>query len=220
MASKNKRLKVDPNAIRKQVSDSLSQEKCLREKIDEITSLTLTSEADNFLVEAFLVCRFGFRKVAEVASMVSSIKFLPNSVAIQKISVSLGISTEEAKDAFDLFFKVKVFDDNKERFIEPRVITPPTSVCLDCQQQLVQHHPSTDVRIYTLKGFVKGEKWSLRCNGCQTTYNYNKYGSRANGWKLYANERNLVESSDCCYLERKVFDWMGSLRYDSSRIVL
>ena len=158
MASKNKRLKVDPNAIRKQVSDSLSQEKCLREKIDEITSLTLTSEADNFLVEAFLVCRFGFRKVAEVASMVSSIKCLPNSVAIQKISVSLGISTEEAKDAFDLFFKVKVFDDNKEGFIEPRVITPPTSVCLDCQQQLVQHHPSTDVRIYTLKGFVKGEK--------------------------------------------------------------
>ena len=86
MASKNKRLKVDPNAIRKQVSDSLSQEKCLREKIDEITSLTLTSEADNFLIEAFLVCRFGFRKVAEVASMVSSIKFLPNSVAIQKTS--------------------------------------------------------------------------------------------------------------------------------------
>jgi hypothetical protein len=72
----------------------------LREKIDEITSLTLTSEADNFLVEAFLVCRFGFRKVAEVASMVSSIKFLPNSVAIQKISVSLGISTEEAKVCF------------------------------------------------------------------------------------------------------------------------
>jgi hypothetical protein len=132
----------------------------------------------------------------------------------------LGSPQKRQRYAFDLFFKVKVFDDNKEGFIEPRVITPPTSICLDCQQQLVQHHPSTDVRIYTLKGFVKVEKWSLRCSGCQTTYNYNKYGSHANGWKLYANERNIVESSDCCYLECKVFDWMGSLRYDSSRIVL
>ena len=85
-------------------------------------------------------------------------------------------------------------------------------MCFNCQKQLVKHHPSTEVRIYTLEGLVRGEKWSLRCNGCDTTYNYGKYGSR-NGWKLYDNERNLVESSDCCYLERKLFNWMGSLRY-------
>ncbi len=44
------------------------------------------------------------------------------------------------------------------------------------------------------------------------TYNYRKWGN-SNGWKTYPSPITLVESSDCCFMEREVFNWMTSLRY-------
>ena len=85
-----KRLKIDPDICSKQVSHSLSLERCLRDKIGEITSLNLTSQAENCAIEVFLVCPFGVQKVVEIASMVSSVK----AVAIQKISENIEISTD------------------------------------------------------------------------------------------------------------------------------
>ena len=38
--------------------------------------------------------------------------------------------------------------------------------------------------------------------------------------KLYKCERNLVESSDCSFLEHKLFDWMGSLRYMNYKVAI
>jgi len=204
-----KKLRIDTSALREKASDSLSEEKSLRVKIKEISCLNVKSTADNSSVEVFLVCRFGLRKVVEAASIVSSVQFLPKNVAIAKVAQILGSTTEEANNLINLLEKMEVNIGRDD--VGSRVLTPPTSICLDCQQQLVAHHDPTEVRVFTLKGYVKGEKWSLRCNACQNTYSYNKYGSR-NGWKLYPNERNLVESSDCCFLEREVFNWMTSLR--------
>ena len=196
-----KKFKIDPNALCSHVSDSLYEANCLKNKISEISSINVGITADSQSVEVFLICRFGLKIVQEVVSMLSSARFLPGSVVISKVARILGICEPDVKNVIHLFEKAESFNGsiNTSKNEELNVIlTPPTSICFDCQQQLVVNHAPTEVRIYTLKGFVNGEKWSLRCNGCKSTYNYSKYGSR-NGWKMYPNQRTLVESSDCCF---------------------
>ena len=51
--------------------------------------------------------------------MVSSVKFLPKAVAIQKISENLEISTdstEEGKNLFELFSKIQLFDGDEKGY--------------------------------------------------------------------------------------------------------
>jgi hypothetical protein len=168
----------------------------------------LKSTSDTSLVEMYLVCRFGMRKIVEVVSFLCSSTCLPRSSTNPKVANIIGTSTEEAANRSELLKQVQVLGGDVSPPHGSKVLTPPTSICLDCQQQLVMHHAKSEVRVYMSKGLVNGEKWSLRCNGCQCTYSYSKYGNRTSGWKLYPNQRPLVESSDCCFLDRDVYDFV------------
>jgi hypothetical protein len=161
-----------------------------------------------------LVCRFGLSKVSEVLSKLNSISALPKSVTEGKLAEVLRIGAEEVAKVLPLLEKLCKKKVEEEVRI---ILTSPTSQCPSCGQDLVKHHRPTAVRVYTLKGLVNGEKWSLRCNGCKTICSYSKYGgaNESSRWNLYENERVFVEASDCCFLEREVFDWMTSLRYDT-----
>ena len=189
-SNRSKKLKIDPNAIRQQVSYSVSEEQNLENKISEISSLKVGPTANERSMEVYLVCQFGMRKMVKVSLMLSSASFLPENVAISKIICILETTEEVAKNVLIHLVNKKAnsgFDTivNKN---EVKVVTPPTSTCLDCKKQLVLNH------------------------ACKLTYNYSKWGN-SNGWKMYPSPRTLVESSDCCFMERKVFNWMTSFGY-------
>ena len=173
-----KKLRIDPNAIRQQVSYSVSEEQNLENKISEISSLKVGPTANERSMEVYLVCQFGMRKMVEVSLMLSSASFLPKNVAISKIICILETTEEVAKNVLIHLVNKKAnsgFDTivNKNGV---KILTS-TSTCLDCKKQLVLNHAATDVRVYTLKVLSVGEKWSLRCNACKLTYNYSKWGN-------------------------------------------
>ena len=155
-----KKFKIDVNAIRSDVTHSLSQAKVLKDKIAEISLLSVGSAADVSSLEVYFVCRFGLKKVQQAISVLSSAKFLPETIAIAKVAGILELSCEDVKKIINLFKKVESRgSDVRNREV---ILTPPRSTCIECHQQLVVNHDPTKVRIYTLKRFINGEKWSLR----------------------------------------------------------
>ena len=124
-----KKLKIDPNALCSHVSDSLYEANCLKNKISEISSINVGITADSQSVEVFLICRFGLKIVQEVVSMLSSARFLPESVVISKVARILGICEPDVKNVIHLFEKAESFNGsiNTSKNEELNVIlTPPT----------------------------------------------------------------------------------------------
>lgn len=210
-----KKLKIDPVAIQKRVSESIAKTKSLEEKIAEVSAFRFTPPTSRLTnsrtsFEAYLVCRFGLSKVSEALKVVKC--HLPNVVKEKELSKCLGAPEEEGSVLLGLFGGREVSRLDSTRTATIQLLTPPSATCYSCERQLVVNHPPTTVRIYTVEGLAYGEKWSLRCNGCQHTYSYSKYGSPSDHWSLYPDERELIEASDTCFVERKVFQWMTSLR--------
>lgn len=93
----------------------------------------------------------------------------------------------------------------------PYLLTPPTGVCIVCSDTLSEHNKTCDVTVYGLLGKVSGLKFSLRCDRCKLNYNYDRYGDRARGWRLYEAQRPLVEASDVCFVDRKLLEFQCAL---------
>ena len=200
-SARAKKLKIDPTALRLSVSKSLSEEKDLRCKISEIANFNIgPNVSDSHSIEVYLVSRLGFSRVLEAAGTLSSCRSLPAAIINENISSVLGLPADDVAPLIPLLQQISTK-------IQPReILAPPTSLCLTCQQQLTKNHDSITVRVYTVKGLVEGRKWNLRCNSCKSSYGYSMYGSRNEShMRLYPDRRDLVEASDCCFLERELF---------------
>ena len=91
------------------------------------------------------------------------------------------------------------------------ILSPPTGVCIFCSSKLSENNSACDVSIYGLLGKMVGLKFSLRCVSCKINYNYDRYGDTTRGWRLYEDQRPLVEASDVCFVEQKLFDFQCTL---------
>ncbi|XP_064393011.1 uncharacterized protein LOC135340449 isoform X3 [Halichondria panicea] len=93
----------------------------------------------------------------------------------------------------------------------PPLLTPPTNTCFDCDRPLVSNH-SCHIKCYSLNGFVRGRKCTLRCKACNITYNYAHFGNKSeNGFRMYSQTQTYVEVSDTVYFSRDLLEWQCSL---------
>ena len=100
-------------------------------------------------------------------------------------------------------------------------LAPPVKACIQpkCSMHgrpgsLYSPHPPIQATVFTLSGPVPATKISLRCKGCSTIYNYNKYGKKnTEGERLYDCQRDLVEVTDVVYCSREMYSLFCSLRY-------
>lgn len=100
------------------------------------------------------------------------------------------------------------------------ILTPPNDTCinLECSHQgkrcsLIKNHNPTFVTVFTLSGPIVGQKFTLRCSGCSTIYNYSQFGKKhTDGECYYSCRRDLIEISDTIYAERELYNFFNSLR--------
>lgn len=210
-----KRRQLDVGDIRKKAQQSLEEERKLRTLLDQVLCLDVSSlqKVETASISKYLVCRFGLEKVILAREVVILSSALPERIFREKLSEVLIIAEEDIGPFVPLFKDMaRSPEDNSSVDVKSTVLAPPTSQCCVCSEELVTNHQPTTVRFYTMKGLQHISKWSLRCNSCQSSYNVTKYGSPRDGWSMYPKKREFVEASDCCFLERSVFNWMTSLR--------
>lgn len=98
----------------------------------------------------------------------------------------------------------------------PCILVPPTSTCLICPTApLLSVHHECSVVVHGFGGAKQATKISTRCQACRGIYNYSNYGNASSGWNLYAGQRDYVEASDLCFVERRMYKLQCSLAYVS-----
>lgn len=144
-----KKMKIDLLALKAKVS--LSSEKIVNSKIEEIKKEDIAPDADIATIGAHLVFHHGIKI------------FFPKQVKEQVL-----VEENIYKDKFGLFLSLKNYNIDTARSI----LAPPTSFFPLCESGLVLHHRETSVRVYTLIGQVTGQKWSLWCCHCNAICGY------------------------------------------------
>ena len=84
------------------------------------------------------------------------------------------------------------------------VLKPPCTSCLDCGGALCYYNTPSKVTLFTLDDIKPGLKITLKCNLCNISYGYARYGDSKNGYKFYATSRQYIEASNVTYIDRKV----------------
>ncbi len=96
------------------------------------------------------------------------------------------------------------------------ILLPPTSTCLVCTTApLLSVHHECNVVVHGLSGAKQATKITTRCQSCRAIYNYTNYGNASSGWSLYEEQREYVEASDLCFVERQMYKLQCSLAYVS-----
>ena len=90
---------------------------------------------------------------------------------------------------------------------------PPTTTCTRCSRSLETHNPPVKVIVYTMTGPLLGTKITLRCVHCCLSYRYSRYGSEAEGYQYYSHQRQFVEASQVCYVDRELHQMWIASRY-------
>lgn len=88
----------------------------------------------------------------------------------------------------------------------PLILCPPVATCYDCGNPLVKNR-QTSIKVYSLQGYKKALKYTLRCKPCNIYYNYANFGNKHElGFRHYPTERNFVEASDTVYFSRTILN--------------
>ena len=94
-----------------------------------------------------------------------------------------------------------------------RVLGPPLTCCLNCNQNLVHNHV-TDIKIYSFDGVDRGKKVTLRCKDCKLLYNYSQFGNKHDqGFRFYSEPQPYIEVSDTVYFDRGLHELQCCLAY-------
>ena len=94
-------------------------------------------------------------------------------------------------------------------------LTPPVMNCLDCEKLLTMHNKPSKATLFTLEGPVPCTKVTLECRDCSVHYGITKFFRSCElGSRFYPNEFpiDVIEVSNVTYINRKLYDWMPSLR--------
>ena len=83
-------------------------------------------------------------------------------------------------------------------------LKPPCTSCLDCGGALCYYNTPSKVTLFTLDDVKPGLKISLKCNLCNISYGYARYGDSKKGYKFYAKSRQCIEASNVTYMDRKL----------------
>ena len=141
--------------------------------------------------------KYGLQVTYECVSFLKSSSLLPCS-ARKRLFEKFKQTAVEEFDSFDSVSNVSSELHNKRE-----VLSLPTSMCLVCENSTLSVNNQCDVVLYGLSGSYTATKVSTRCQSCRKIYNYSTYGNVAEGWKLYKEERDLVEVSDVCCLKKE-----------------
>lgn len=173
---------------------------------DQFVSINFENlRGDTRTLESWLVAKYGLQVTYECVRFLKSSSPLPYS-ARKRLFEKF---KQTVVDDFDAFHSVSnVFSEVHSKI---EVLSPPTSMCLTCENSTLSVNNQCDVVVYGLSGSCTATKFSTRCQSCRKIYNYSRYGNVAEGWKLYKEERDLVEASDVCFVERRMFEMQCSL---------
>lgn len=84
------------------------------------------------------------------------------------------------------------------------VLKPPCTSCFDCGGSLYYYNTPSRVTLFTQDDIKPGLKISLKCNLCNISYGYARYGDSKKGYKFYAKPRQYIEASNATYMDRKL----------------
>jgi hypothetical protein len=96
-----------------------------------------------------------------------------------------------------------------------RFLTPPVTTCLDCEKLLTTHNKPSKATLFTREGPVPCTKIILECRDCSVRYGIAKFFRSGDmGSHFYPNKFpiDVIEVSNVTYINRKLYDWIPSLR--------
>ena len=92
-----------------------------------------------------------------------------------------------------------------------RILSPPTSICLECGRDLVQYHQCS-IKCYSMSGLEAATKITLRCIKCSLLYNYSQFGNKRElGFRFYPEPREYIEATDAILIHRQLLELQCSL---------
>lgn len=202
--------------IRQQVDEEIS----FRRHLEQFRSFPAENVADQNVegLDAWIVAKFGLVTAMELLSFARSTislpavtrkrmfgKFFP-SIDVKYLPL---VETVARRD-------LPAECENFNYCGSPCILVPPTSTCLICPTApLLSVHHECSVVVHGFGGAKQATKISTRCQACRGTYNYSNYGNASSGWNLYAGQRDYVEASDLCFVERRMYKLQCSLAYVS-----
>ena len=102
-----------------------------------------------------------------------------------------------------------------------KFLTPPVSLCMQCDKKLSVRNNPSKAKVFTLNGPIPCSKVTLECRDCCYIYGICNY-SDAKGTHFYPREMaaaiELVEVSNETYFDQKLYKWFPSLRLVSSYV--
>jgi hypothetical protein len=109
-----------------------------------------------------------------------------------------------------LFMSVDTDLSNQDSLLD-KYLTPPVSVCIQCDKRLsMRNNPSRAV-LFMLNGPVPCSKFTLECRDCSIHFGVCNYTDRS-GTCFYLLNLDLIEVSNVTYFHRDLYQWMSSLR--------
>ena len=161
-----------------------------------------------------LLKKYGLAFVSSMASVTPDLRVLPAASRTQALLLLFPNITED--DGKVLYNCIRLLSRRNMLVPGPaekvHVLSPPSDSCCFCHSPLVSHNNPVKVDCFNIEGKFPAVKVSLRCNHCIIFYGYSKYGNPQVGWRLYVNERNAVEVSDVCFVDRfLLMRWQISL---------
>lgn len=166
-------------------------------------------EVNTRTLESWLVAKFGLQVTQKCVTFLKSTTSLPCS-SRRRLLEKFNPTVVEHFDVLDAVSNVFSISESPSNTVQ--VLTPPTSKCLVCKSSItLSVYNQCDVVVFGLRGSFAATKVTIRCQSCRLVYNYSTFGNVADGWRLYEEERDLVEDSDVCYIERQMFEMQCSL---------
>ena len=173
------------------------------------TDLLELSEAEILkLSEGEILCWLYEKFDVGVVDKIRALYSYGSSISPQWIKIVSGLINFEQELLEKILSLLQPKFENDE---VPLILSPPISTCFDCGCTLVSNHV-TAIRVYTLRGFKAGTKFTLRCKSCNIYYNYANFGNKRDfGFRYYPTERHYVEASDTVYFSRNILHLQCSL---------
>ena len=132
----------------------------------------------------------------------------------------LELYTEFAEKYCSLFLANKDDDDVLRRLTEQeqstpfnKFLTPPVSLCMQCDRKLTIRNNPCKVALFTLNGPIPCSKVTLECRECCQIFGVCNY-TDASGKHFYPSYMSIemVEISNVTYFELSLYKWFPSLR--------
>ena len=130
-------------------------------------------------------------------------------------NLHLKVSLPDAIELHSIFTALRGLDnEGKERPLPQKmancktplfcVLKPPCTTCLDCGGALCYYNTPSKVTVFTLDDIKPGLKITLKCNQCNISYGYARYGDSKKGYKFYGQQRQYIEASNVTYMQRQL----------------